>query len=88
MVVAGDFNASSGNEPFRSLLRTAGLVDVEERLGRGLVVTWPTNRRWVPAHLHLDHVLVSREVVPVSVRLGRGEGSDHRPVLTELAVTG
>jgi endonuclease/exonuclease/phosphatase family metal-dependent hydrolase len=36
--------------------------------------------------MRLDHVLVSPGVETRSIREGRGEGSDHRPIIADLAL--
>jgi endonuclease/exonuclease/phosphatase family metal-dependent hydrolase len=63
-----------------------GLRDVHDERGRGLARTWPAR---FPL-LHLDHVLVrdgaAAGLVPVSVREVEVPGSDHRGVVTDLAV--
>lgn len=85
VVIAGDFNASPTSFQYRAL-RAEGLVAAHERAGRGFATTWP-NLSWPFPPMRLDHVLVSGEGVEVvSVREGRGEGSDHRPVLAELSI--
>ena len=85
LVVAGDLNADRDHAAFRRLL-DAGLRDVHDERGRGLARTWPAR---FPL-LHLDHVLVSdgrqARLVPLSVREVRVPGSDHRAVVTDLAV--
>ncbi|MCA1845360.1 MAG: endonuclease/exonuclease/phosphatase family protein [Actinobacteria bacterium] len=85
VIVAGDFNATFGHEPFRRLLEHR-LRDAHVDAGRGLAPTWPADRRLVPALFRLDHVLVSPELAVLGVREGRGPGSDHRPVVADLAL--
>ncbi len=84
-VVAGDFNADRDHAPFRALL-SAGLRDVHDERGRGLARTWPAA---FPL-LQLDHVLVhdadGARLVPRRVREVRVPGSDHRAVVTDLAL--
>ena len=36
--------------------------------------------------VRLDHVLVSQHVVPLGIREGVGKGSDHKPVIVDLAL--
>lgn len=85
LVVAGDLNADRDHAVFRRLL-DVGLRDVHDERGRGLARTWPAR---FPL-LHLDHVLVrdgdSAGLVPLSVREVEVPGSDHRGVVTDLAV--
>jgi endonuclease/exonuclease/phosphatase (EEP) superfamily protein YafD len=87
LVVAGDFNASYGHRPFRALL-DSGLADAHTERGRGWVTTWPRDLQVVPAFVRLDHVLVSRHLAVVGIAEGVGKGSDHRPLIADLAVTG
>lgn len=90
-LVAGDFNATDAHRPFRQLLAT-GLTDAQQTDGCGLGLSWPIDHIGpVPFPVFaLDHVLVSDAFEVRSVRVGsvRGEpiGSDHHPVIAELAV--
>jgi endonuclease/exonuclease/phosphatase (EEP) superfamily protein YafD len=85
LVVAGDFNASRYHPSFRRLL-SGGLRDAHELRGRGWAATWPQDRRPLPALMRLDHILVSPGVDVRSIREGVGQGSDHRPVIADLAL--
>jgi endonuclease/exonuclease/phosphatase (EEP) superfamily protein YafD len=85
LVVAGDFIASRYHPSFRRLL-SDGLRDAHERRGRGWAATWPRDRRPLPALLRLDHVLVSPGVEVQAIQEGVGQGSDHRPVIADLAL--
>ena len=84
LVLAGDFNSTQYNGWLRQL-EDLGLQSAHELRGRGLATTWPNGTRPLPP-IQLDHVLVSKTVVPLSIREGTGTGSDHRPVITTLAV--
>lgn len=85
LVLAGDFNATSGHRSFRRLLG-AGLRDAHVERGRWFVTTWPLDLRPLPAFVHIDHVLVSEDVAVLDVREGTGRGSDHRPLVADLAL--
>lgn len=87
LVVAGDFNAAYGHRPFRDLL-DAGLRDAHVERGRGWATTWPRDLRAVPPLVRIDHVLVSRQLAVVGIGEGIGRGSDHRPLIADLALTG
>lgn len=87
LVLAGDFNATSSHRSFRRLLGT-GLRDAHVERGRRFVATWPLDMRPLPPLVHLDHVLVSDDIAVLDVREGTGRGSDHRPVVVDLAVIG
>jgi endonuclease/exonuclease/phosphatase (EEP) superfamily protein YafD len=86
LVVAGDLNATWDHRPFRDLMST-GLRDAAVEAGRGGARTWPNDWRLVPPFLRLDHILVSRDVAVAGYRTGPGQGSDHRSVIAELAVS-
>ncbi len=86
LVVAGDLNATTHAAGVLRL-RALGLADAHDALGRGLATTWP-NGLFILPPLRLDHVLVSPELRPVAVREGVGAGSDHQPVIVDLALTG
>jgi endonuclease/exonuclease/phosphatase (EEP) superfamily protein YafD len=84
-VVVGDFNASPYNRWFHQLL-DLGLRDAHESVGRPFATTWPNGLHLVPPLL-LDHLFADPSIIPLAVREGRGEGSDHRPIVVDLAVT-
>jgi endonuclease/exonuclease/phosphatase (EEP) superfamily protein YafD len=85
VVLAGDLNAGRHHAAFRDLL-SAGLRDAHAERGRGLARTWPAR---LPL-LHLDHVLVGdgdgADLAVLDVREEVLPGSDHRAVVTDLAV--
>jgi endonuclease/exonuclease/phosphatase (EEP) superfamily protein YafD len=85
LVLAGDFNSGRQHPVWRKLT-DAGLTDAHEARARGVVATWPDDHAFLPPLLALDHVLVSKELVVLDVSERPGLGSDHRAVLTELAV--
>jgi endonuclease/exonuclease/phosphatase family metal-dependent hydrolase len=84
LVVAGDFNATRYHRSFRRLLSDR-LVDAHERRGRGWATTWPADQWPLPPLMRLDHVLVSPDIAVRSIREGLGHGSDHRPIIADLA---
>jgi endonuclease/exonuclease/phosphatase (EEP) superfamily protein YafD len=83
-LIVGDFNASPYNRWFAQL-RGLGLREAHEAVGRSWATTWPNGQRHLPP-LRLDHVFVDPQVVPVAAREGTGTGSDHRPIIVDLAV--
>jgi endonuclease/exonuclease/phosphatase (EEP) superfamily protein YafD len=85
LIVAGDFNATWGHARFRDLLGE-GLRDAHVERGRGWVTTWPSDLPVVPPVARVDHVLVSPELAVLDAREGQGTGSDHRPLIVDLAV--
>ncbi|MCA1683008.1 MAG: endonuclease/exonuclease/phosphatase family protein [Actinobacteria bacterium] len=86
LVLAGDYNASSGHRAFRDLL-AAGVADAHVAAGRWWATTWPHDLPAVPSLARIDHVLVNRHVAVAAVAEGEGRGSDHQPVVADLVVT-
>lgn len=82
-IVLGDFNASWFHPPFRQMVSAAGLRDAAAADGRGLSMTWPTDR-WLPAFVTLDHVLVDDRWAVIDTTTIHLPGSDHAGVLAEL----
>lgn len=82
-VVAGDFNMNQHHRWYRQL-KSDGMKSCHEERGRGNATTWPQMRRLPP--IRLDNIFHSSQVVCMSVREGDGEGSDHKPVVAELAI--
>jgi len=87
LILAGDFNAASGHRPFRAVL-AAGMRDAHMSRRRWWVTTWPSDMRLAPPFARIDHVLVSPHLRVLDVSEGVGRGSDHRPVVVDLAVVG
>ena len=85
-LVAGDFNASPYNRWFGQI-EGLGLREASEALGQSWTTTWPNGEHFLPP-LRLDHVFTDPQLVPLDGSIGTGHGSDHRPLLVDLAVTG
>jgi endonuclease/exonuclease/phosphatase (EEP) superfamily protein YafD len=84
-LLVGDFNASPYNRWYHQLLNL-GLRDAHESVGRPFATSWPNGQKLLPPLL-LDHLFADPPLVAVTAREGRGEGSDHRPIIIDLAVT-
>lgn len=82
-VIIGDFNAAWGHPGFRALAR-AGWRDAHRALGRGLTNSWPTDRRWAPPFVRLDHALVNRCTEVVRATDVDVPGSDHRGIVVSV----
>jgi endonuclease/exonuclease/phosphatase (EEP) superfamily protein YafD len=93
-VMLGDFNATLDHRPFRKILG-AGLADVHDVLGSGIVRTWPSG---LPL-AHLDHVLIGANagggaekdaqgggITAAAVHQRSIPGSDHLAVVADLRV--
>ena len=85
VLLAGDFNATWGHQPFRRLL-DAGLDDAAAALGRPWTPTWRAGGR-LPPTLRIDHVLTGPGLVATSYATGPAAGSDHRSILVDVAIT-
>jgi len=81
-VVTGDFNTTPWTARFQDILADSGLRDSAR--GRCLQPTWPA---FLPpfARIPLDHALHSPDVHIVTRRLGPSIGSDHLPVILDIA---
>lgn len=79
-IVMGDMNSTDGSSHFHDFLRVTGLRDT--RPGFGRQPTWPTDR---PYRICIDHVFVSDDLAVTDRRIGPAIGSDHFPVIVDLA---
>ncbi|CAN5913136.1 endonuclease/exonuclease/phosphatase family protein [soil metagenome] len=80
-LILGDLNRTEGSPYFRSFLQATGTRD--SRLGFGRQPSWPT---WSPLYrIAIDHVFPGPELAVRDRRLGPNIGSDHFPVIVELA---
>jgi endonuclease/exonuclease/phosphatase (EEP) superfamily protein YafD len=77
-IIAGDFNLTPFTWKLLKLLHEVGL-----KLHILTGFTWPAHR-YVPVVL-LDNVLSTPELGTVSARVGPRIGSDHRPIVVDLA---
>jgi len=77
-VVLGDFNATPWSPALRSFAARVGLT------GFNLAPTWPA---WLgPAGIAIDHALVGGGLSVLRLQTGPDIGSDHRPIMVELAL--
>ncbi len=79
VIVAGDFNSVSTGRVGRMVRDETGL-----RPASGWLGTWPAALPG-PLRITIDQVWVSDELAIRARSLGRPTGSDHRPVIVELA---
>ncbi|MEA2685879.1 MAG: hypothetical protein QOE93_1074, partial [Actinomycetota bacterium] len=70
---------------FRALL-DEGLTDGAAARGRPFQMTWPRNARLAPPVARIDHVLTTDGLVVTRIGVGEGRGSDHRPLIADVAV--
>lgn len=87
-VVVGDYNATPWSAAFRKFIRTSGLRDSAR--GFGVQPSWNMSRSPVAMLLRIpiDHCAHSPDLVTIDRRLGPPNGSDHRPLIVDLARRG
>ncbi|HEX8199542.1 MAG TPA: endonuclease/exonuclease/phosphatase family protein [Isosphaeraceae bacterium] len=79
-VVVGDLNRTDGSPLFADFLRATGLRD--SRLGFGRQPSWPAGG---PYRIAIDHAFVTPDLAVVSRHLGPDIGSDHLPLILDIA---
>lgn len=84
VVVLGDLNTTPFSHQFRDLTMRGGLADAA--LGTSWRTTWIS--RFPPFGLTLDHVLVGAALRPLARRVAGDIGSDHFPLIVDLAPVG
>jgi endonuclease/exonuclease/phosphatase (EEP) superfamily protein YafD len=84
LIVCGDFNTVSWSAQFRDFSRSAGLTDVFR--GAWHEYSWPS---WSPLlAVPLDHCLISSGLSVRGRHFGPSIGSDHFPLVLDVAITG
>lgn len=87
LILAGDLNAPDASPVVRSLL-SLGLRDAFASAGRGYGYTYGHTLRPAFSFLRIDHILVSAEFEVRDCFVGGDAGSDHRPVIADIARRG
>ncbi len=82
VVLLGDLNTTPWNHYFRRFVERSGLRNGAR--GHGLQFTWPSF--FLPARIPIDHVLCSPSVTVLRLAIGPDVGSDHLPVVAEVAL--
>jgi endonuclease/exonuclease/phosphatase (EEP) superfamily protein YafD len=82
VIVMGDLNATPWSQPFRRLVVRSGLCD--SRAGFGISASYPADSTVL--RIPIDHVLVTCSIGVTDRRVERDVGSDHRPVIADLAI--
>lgn len=89
-IIAGDFNATTDNVPFRGVLGLGYSDAMTQRRG-GFQPTWPDSstkryfRLAVPRLVTIDHVLISSDLAARSATTVHVPGADHSGVLASIA---
>ena len=84
LVVIGDFNATQFSAAYEQLTE-GDLRDAHVECGRGSAVTWPNGMCKIPP-IRIDHALLSDQVQCLAIVEGRGDGSDHRPLILDIDI--
>jgi endonuclease/exonuclease/phosphatase (EEP) superfamily protein YafD len=81
-VVSGDFNSTTDNAQFRSLL-SGGFADAAQKANAGWVPTFPADWK-IPPIAALDHTLYRGDLRPASFETVRISGTDHLGIVTRF----
>jgi endonuclease/exonuclease/phosphatase (EEP) superfamily protein YafD len=81
LAICGDFNAVPWSEPVRELSEEAELYSLHGRYGSD--GSWPSSSLF---RLPIDNCLLSDGVAVVEASVGPDIGSDHRPLIVDLAL--
>ncbi|MHA3771209.1 endonuclease/exonuclease/phosphatase family protein [Verrucomicrobiota bacterium sgz303538] len=81
-ILLGDLNVTMWSPYYSKFARDSGLVNA--RRGFGILPTWPTQLPILK--IPLDHCLVSPSIAVKGVRTGKAIGSDHLPLIADLAI--
>jgi endonuclease/exonuclease/phosphatase (EEP) superfamily protein YafD len=86
VIIAGDFNFTGSTLQARAINAT-GFHDAFVEAGTGRGTTWPVNGifRYLPG-IRLDHIFLSPALTCRQITTGTGTGSDHRPLIAEIAL--
>jgi len=80
-LLLGDLNVTPFAPTYADLLERSGLRDSQR--GFGLQPSWPIHK--LPLRIPIDHCLVSPHLTVLARRFGPEVGSDHFPVIVEVA---
>lgn len=82
VVIVGDLNTTPWSHAFGLLTQPAGLINSQR--GFGIQPTWPSPRVGLPL-IPIDHCVHSPGLVTAHRAIGPDVGSDHRPLIVDLA---
>jgi len=85
IVLLGDFNTTPFSNLFKMIVKISGLNDSMQ--GYGPQLSWPA---WYlpinPFLIPIDHCLVSKDIKVLDRTIGPYAGSDHYPLILQLAI--
>jgi endonuclease/exonuclease/phosphatase (EEP) superfamily protein YafD len=82
LLVVGDFNTTQWSFHFQDAVWESGLNDCAR--GQHVTASWPSYVSWMG--IRIDHCLASRHWRVIDMRTGPHVGSDHRPLIVDLAL--
>jgi len=82
LVALGDWNITMWSPFYKHFISQTKLKNA--RYGFGIIPSWPTT--FSPLLIPIDQSLVSSDIKVLSIRTGRKVGSDHLPVIQDLAI--
>jgi endonuclease/exonuclease/phosphatase (EEP) superfamily protein YafD len=82
LVLLGDLNMAPWNVYFKGFVKQSGLRDSSK--GWGIQPTWPTFNQLL--RIPLDHCLYSSDVSILNRAVGSDVGSDHYPLIVDIAI--
>lgn len=82
IIVVGDFNTSMWSPYYQQFVNNTRLKN--GRRGFGVQPSWPTD--FPLLYIPIDHCLVSPEIQVLNSRVGENVGSDHLPLITDVAI--
>ncbi|MGE3278245.1 MAG: endonuclease/exonuclease/phosphatase family protein [Candidatus Altimarinota bacterium] len=80
-IVMGDFNLTPWSTYYSSFVEDSGLVSSRD-MWNGLQHSWYSWGFYLP----IDHLFVSRDIRVLKYTMGENIGSDHLPIIAELAM--
>ncbi len=86
VILCGDLNAPPPSLVCRTL-EQAGLHDAFAEGGRGYGYTYGHNLRLAHSYTRIDHIYLSRGLRSLRCWTGGSRGSDHRPVVADIALS-
>jgi endonuclease/exonuclease/phosphatase (EEP) superfamily protein YafD len=81
-ILIGDFNISMWSPIYSNLTKGSGLINARQAFG--ILPTWPTFLPFMM--IPIDHCLVSSDIQVVGIKTGSPVGSDHLPLIVEIAI--
>ncbi|MGZ5894986.1 MAG: endonuclease/exonuclease/phosphatase family protein [Xanthobacteraceae bacterium] len=81
LIVAGDFNLTPWSVKLQRFGSNTGL-----RRFNTFTPTWPMNRRTLPPFVAIDNIFASPEFALIDIKSGPALGSDHRPLVADIAL--